>query len=218
MVSSGKIEREVMVMQRVPDTQARQGHLEMRLGKFLDVVDAVGHWIVLGLSLSGLQQMEDYLSILGIVLVPRFVRGLRNARLRRKLVSDLACQLLSSVRWKCFARNLVLQILVQRGLHMIKRLFETLMVAGCLLLSACIVMNSSSISESTGGRSAVSAEYSDYGILHLTAPVTLTANANTALAAKCQSGLLSDVQTELTTREWFGIVQYYTVTANGNCK
>lgn len=101
---------------------------------------------------------------------------------------------------------------------MIKRLSQTLVVTVCLSLSACVMLNSSSISESSGGGSPVSAEYSDYGILHLTAPATLTSNANTALASKCQSGQLSDVQTELSTREWFGIVQYYTITTNGNCK
>ena len=101
---------------------------------------------------------------------------------------------------------------------MIKRLSQVLAAAACLSLSACVVLNSSSISESSGGGSPVMAEYSDYGILHLTAPSTLTANANTALAGKCQSGQLSDVQTELATREWFGIVQYYTITVNGNCK
>jgi hypothetical protein len=99
-----------------------------------------------------------------------------------------------------------------------KLLSRTLVVTACFSLSACVVMNSSSISESSGGGSPVSAEYSDYGILHLTAPATLTSNANTALASKCQSGLISDVQTELTTREWFGIVQYYTVSAAGACK
>jgi hypothetical protein len=96
--------------------------------------------------------------------------------------------------------------------------FGGLLLGVCLSLSACIVVNSSSIGEKTGGGSAVSAEYSDYGILHLSAPSTLTANANAALAGQCQSGTLSNVQTELSTRDWFFIVQYYTVTVNAYCK
>jgi len=52
----------------------------------------------------------------------------------------------------------------------------------------------------------------------LTAPDTLTANANAALASKCQSGMISGVTTELSMREWLGIVQYYTVDATGTCK
>lgn len=87
-----------------------------------------------------------------------------------------------------------------------------------VLVSACVMVNSSSISESSGSGTPVNTEYSDYGILHLTAPASLTSEANAALAKQCQSGVLSDVQTELSTRDWFFIVQYYTVTANAVCK
>jgi hypothetical protein len=97
-------------------------------------------------------------------------------------------------------------------------LFLTLAMGASLLLSSCVFINSSSISESTGRGSAVNAEYSDYGILHLTAPWTLTSDANAALAKQCQSGMLSDVQTELSMRDWFLVVQYYTVTAAAICK
>ena len=97
-------------------------------------------------------------------------------------------------------------------------LFRTLAVGVCLMLSACVLINSGAISESSGGGSAVHSEYSDYGILHLTAPADLTANANSALASQCQSGRFTDVQTELSTREWFLIVQYYTVTTAAICK
>ena len=97
-------------------------------------------------------------------------------------------------------------------------LFRTFAVGFCLLLSACVFVNSSAISESAGGGSAVNTEYSDYGILHLTAPSNLTSNANATLAKQCQSGIVSDVQTELSTRDWFLIVQYYTVTTSAVCK
>jgi hypothetical protein len=88
----------------------------------------------------------------------------------------------------------------------------------CFLASSCVFVNSSAISESNGSGSPVNAEYSDYGILHLTAPSSLTSDANVALAKQCQSGLLSDVQTELSTRDWLLIVQYYTVTNSAVCK
>jgi hypothetical protein len=97
-------------------------------------------------------------------------------------------------------------------------LCRTLAVGVLLSLSACVFVHSSAISESTGGGSAVNAEYSDYGILHLSAPLSLTSNANAALAKQCQSGMLSDVQTELSMRDWFLIVQNYTVTATAVCK
>src|SRR5579883_122225 len=95
------------------------------------------------------------------------------------------------------------------------------LLPGVLLLcalSACVFVRSSSISESSGAGSAVSATDSDYGILRLTKPQGLTAAANADLAKQCPSGLLSDVQTQLSMRDWLLIVQYYTVTANAVCK
>jgi hypothetical protein len=96
--------------------------------------------------------------------------------------------------------------------------FRTLCLGLCLSLSACVFIQSGSISESTGGGTTVKAEYSDYGILHLTAPADLTSHANGALASQCQSGMVSNVQTELSMRDWFAIVQYYTVTTAAVCK
>ena len=96
-------------------------------------------------------------------------------------------------------------------------LFRSLALSVCLLLSACVLINSGAISESTGGGSAVQSEYSDYGILYLTVPANLTSSANGALAGQCQTGMLSDVQTELSMRDWL-IVQYYTVTTAARCK
>jgi hypothetical protein len=101
---------------------------------------------------------------------------------------------------------------------LVKWLLRTLGIGVCLLASSCVFVNSSAIRESHGNGSPINAEFSDYGILHLTAPSSLTSDANTALAKQCQSGLLSDVQTELSTRDWFLIVQYYTVTTSAVCK
>jgi hypothetical protein len=92
-----------------------------------------------------------------------------------------------------------------------------LALGACLSLSACVFVRASSISESAGGGSAINTEYSDYGWLYLTAPTNITAAANTALAGQCQTGHLTDVQTELSMRDWF-IIQYYTVNAAAVCK
>lgn len=99
-------------------------------------------------------------------------------------------------------------------------LFCTLALSAFLAvtLSACVLIHSSTIGETTGGGSTVSAADSDYGILRLSKPQGLTSTANADLIKQCQSGLLTDVQTQLQMRDWFLIVQYYTVTANAICK
>jgi outer membrane protein OmpA-like peptidoglycan-associated protein len=96
-------------------------------------------------------------------------------------------------------------------------LFRILAVGACLPLSACILIHASAISQSSGSGSPVSTEHSDYGILHLTAPADLTSASNADLVKQCQSGLLSDVQTQLSMREWF-LVQYYTLAATAVCQ
>jgi len=68
------------------------------------------------------------------------------------------------------------------------------------------------------GGSPVTVAHSDYGVLHLSEPSSLTSDANVDLAKQCQSGRLTDVQTELSMRDWFLIVQYYTLTATAVCK
>jgi hypothetical protein len=93
------------------------------------------------------------------------------------------------------------------------------MIAGaCLSLSACVWIHSSAISDSSGGSSQITATHSDYGILHLSEPTGITSAANADLTKQCQSGQVTDVQTELAMRDWFFIVQYYTVTASAICK
>jgi outer membrane protein OmpA-like peptidoglycan-associated protein len=87
-----------------------------------------------------------------------------------------------------------------------------------LSLSACVIIRSSTIGQTTGSGTSVSAADSDYGILRLSEPQGLTSTANADLLKQCQSGLLTDVQTQLSMRDWFLIVQYYTVAANAICK
>jgi outer membrane protein OmpA-like peptidoglycan-associated protein len=99
-------------------------------------------------------------------------------------------------------------------------LLPTLMVGAFLSItfSACVFIHSSTIGQTTGSGVPVSAVDSDYGILRLTKPQGLTSAANVDLLKQCQSGLLTDVQTQLSMRDWFLIVQYYTVMANAICK
>ena len=85
-------------------------------------------------------------------------------------------------------------------------------------LSACVMINSSTIGQTTGTGAQVSAMDSDYGILRLSKPRGLTSTANADLIKQCQSGLLTDVQTQLSMRDWLLVVQYYTVAANAICK
>lgn len=101
--------------------------------------------------------------------------------------------------------------------RVIVRLLSAFVCSACLSLSACVFIHSGAISESTGGGAPVRSEFSDYGILYLTAPTDITSNANAALTSQCQSGRLSNVQTELSVRDWF-VVQYYTVTTAAVCK
>jgi hypothetical protein len=98
------------------------------------------------------------------------------------------------------------------------KLSRLLVYIAISLLPACAAISSSSISQVSGGGSSVSVDHSDYGFLHLWQPETLTTDANSELANKCQSGHITDVQTQLSVREWFGIIQYYTVTATALCK
>ncbi|HJU09496.1 MAG TPA: OmpA family protein [Candidatus Binataceae bacterium] len=95
-----------------------------------------------------------------------------------------------------------------------------MLTLGALLtasLPACVFIHSSVIGRSTGTGTAVSTVNSDYGILRLTKPQDLTSGANAAALKQCPSGLLTDVQTQLSMRDWL-VVQYYTLTVNAVCK
>ena len=87
----------------------------------------------------------------------------------------------------------------------------------CMALSGCVMIESSTISERSGGGSSVSTSASDYGILALTVPYGLTGTANSQLMAQCQSGRVSNVQTELSMRN-FIVVQLYSISATGVCQ
>src|SRR5260370_39325717 len=60
-----------------------QGNVMMGLRQLLGVVDAVHQRVMPGLAEAGLQQMQDYLSIFGIVLIPGVVHRLAGPRQRQ---------------------------------------------------------------------------------------------------------------------------------------
>jgi hypothetical protein len=91
------------------------------------------------------------------------------------------------------------------------------LLAICMALSGCVFIESSAITGRSGHGKSVTTSASDYGILGLTIPSGLTGTANSQLAAQCQSGNLTNVQTELSMRN-FIVVQLYDVTATASCE
>jgi hypothetical protein len=89
--------------------------------------------------------------------------------------------------------------------------------ASALMLSGCIFMQSSSISDSAGKGNPVSAQASDLGYILLVPPSNVTQMAADQLVNQCASGKLTNVQTELTVRNFLSIVQQYQASANGVC-
>ena len=86
----------------------------------------------------------------------------------------------------------------------------------CSTVSGCIVLQSSTISGRSGSGPRVAGKESSFGLLHLTVPEGLTEFANTDLVRQCQSGILTNVTSELKFREWV-IFQYYSVWASAEC-
>jgi hypothetical protein len=84
-------------------------------------------------------------------------------------------------------------------------------------MAGCVFMRSSSISDSSGKGSAVSTSTSDMGYLHLIEPSNVTDASAGKLVSACPSGKLTDVATELSVRDFLGIVQLYQSDANGVC-
>jgi len=91
------------------------------------------------------------------------------------------------------------------------------LAVAALSLSGCIFLRSSSISDAAGKGNPVGAQASDMGYLDLIAPGDVTQMAADQLVTQCASGKVTNVQTELTIRDFFGIVQQYQSSANGVC-
>jgi len=104
-------------------------------------------------------------------------------------------------------------------MRILSRFFPFAALASCLALSGCIMVSSSSISDSdrTQAGNTVTASATDWGILRLTAPQGLTGIANQQLASGCPGGKFTDVQTELSMRD-FILAQMYMVNAVAICK
>lgn len=102
----------------------------------------------------------------------------------------------------------------------LSRLLSVAALGSCLALSGCIWIASSSISDSnkTQAGNTATASAQDWGFLHLVAPQGLTGIANQQLASSCPSGKFTDVQTELTVRDFIGIAQQYEVSAVAICQ
>jgi uncharacterized protein YceK len=104
-------------------------------------------------------------------------------------------------------------------MRLVSRFLVLSVLAPCLALSGCITISSSSISASTrtqAGNTAT-ASATDWGILLLTVPQGLTGIANQQLASACPSGKFTDVQTELSMRN-FVLAQMYMVNAVAICQ
>lgn len=89
------------------------------------------------------------------------------------------------------------------------------------LYGGCTWINSGSISESKGASSGTpihAAVSGDFGLFHLTSPGDLTKKANQALLSQCQSGNMTDVQTQLNVRDFFLIVQVYKMRVSAICQ
>ena len=107
----------------------------------------------------------------------------------------------------------------QTYMRRLSRFLTLALLAPCIALSGCIVVESSSISESSRSQAGntATASATDWGILRLTAPQGLTGVANQQLASACPGGKFTDVQTELSMRD-FILAQMYMVNAVAICQ
>jgi len=105
-------------------------------------------------------------------------------------------------------------------MRVLSKLVTVSALCASFAVSGCIFLSSSSISESnkTQAGNTATANASDWGILHLIAPQGLTGVANQQLASACPSGKFTDVQTELSMRDFLGIAQLYQVSAVAICQ
>ncbi len=101
----------------------------------------------------------------------------------------------------------------------VSRMLLLLSASALLLLSGCVVITSSAISQARpmSGGHVVHVTTHGMGFLHLTAPNGLTAKANSALLARCGGAGTTDVQTQLSMRDILGIVQIYKIRASAHC-
>jgi hypothetical protein len=96
-----------------------------------------------------------------------------------------------------------------------KRVFRALGVVCLLLVSGCATLHEQSLSDMQGGRGRlIQVEKSGYGYLMITLPELTTA---AELRAQC-SGQVTGVETVVTSRNWLGVVQYFTAKSTAYCQ
>jgi outer membrane protein OmpA-like peptidoglycan-associated protein len=88
--------------------------------------------------------------------------------------------------------------------------------AACVIISGCVLLRSSTIGDRSDNGQTVRARLGEYGIARLTVPEHLTSDVNSKLVAQCPSGILTNVRTELSMRD-FIVVQWYTVSGTAIC-
>ena len=101
-----------------------------------------------------------------------------------------------------------------------KRLLAISLAGGAALLSGCVSIPSSTISERPPASNATTVrvvEEGGLGVLHLSSPKDLTTKADADLLAQCPSGRLVNVRTQLSDRDWVWIVQDYKLRAEADC-
>lgn len=101
-----------------------------------------------------------------------------------------------------------------------KRLLAISLAGGAALLSGCVSIPSSTISDRPPASNATTVrvvEEGGLGVLHLTSPKDLTTRADADLLAQCPSGRLVNVRTQLSDRDWVWIVQDYKLRAEADC-
>ena len=94
------------------------------------------------------------------------------------------------------------------------------LLVGIVFSSGCVSIHSSSVTERLPVENSVTVrvvEEGDLGVLHLTSPQDLTNRADVSLLGKCPSGRLVNVRTQLSDRDWLGIVQDYKLRVEGEC-
>ncbi len=100
------------------------------------------------------------------------------------------------------------------------RFLTICLAGGAAFLSGCVFIPSSTLSDTPpapGAKTVRVVEEGDLGVLHLTAPKDLTTRAGADLLAQCPSGRLVNVRTQLSNRDWVGIVQDYKLRAQADC-
>ena len=102
-----------------------------------------------------------------------------------------------------------------------KRRLFLLALGFSLTASGCVFVQSGAILDESEHQSPANVvettEHGSLGVLHLTAPSHLTERANQSLLSQCPSKRMENLKDQLTVRDYFLIVQLYTLRAQADC-